>query len=234
MATKTVILTDAELCVDELGCLNALIVNNMDAPLYDSARAGIDPYADGVIEIKAGASRGLPDTNGMVYLLGNSGSSEITGTSAGVNLSAPSSPSEGSGVTRAEVNKIVTDKVASVVANAPEDFDTFREISDILAEQQTQNSDITTLRYFLGGNIYSSPSSIDNKGLYFLCNLPTNMRNTPHLENISYKVYDSKTKGDVLVSFSDFTLEIINLNNYVNAVYLGLLKATPHKALADQ
>ena len=38
MATKTVTLTGAELRVDELGGLNALIVNNTDAPLYASAK----------------------------------------------------------------------------------------------------------------------------------------------------------------------------------------------------
>ena len=59
MATKTVTLTGAELCVDELGGLNALIVNNTDAPPYASANAGIEPYADGVIEIKAVAGLSL-------------------------------------------------------------------------------------------------------------------------------------------------------------------------------
>ena len=131
MATKTVTLTGAEQRVDELGGLNALIVNNTDAPLYASAKAGIEPYADGVIEIKAGASRGLPDTNGTVYLLGNGGRAELTGTSASVNFSVPSSSSEGGGgITRDEVNDIVTGKIAEVVANAPEDFDTLREIAD--------------------------------------------------------------------------------------------------------
>ena len=167
-------------------------MNNTDAPLYASARAGIEPYADGVIEIKAGASRGLPDTNGTVYLLGNGGRAELTGTSVGVNFSVPSSSSEGGGgITRDEVNEIVTDKIAEVVANAPEDFDTLREIadwidghedsaaamnsainesaadiSDILAEQQTQNSDITTLKTDMKhkadiSNV-SNPNLLDN------------------------------------------------------------------------
>ena len=192
MATKTVTLTGAELCVDDLGGLNALIVNNTDAPLYASAKAGVTPYADGVIEIKAGATRGLPDTNGTVYLLGNGGRAELTGTSAGVNFSVPSSSSEGGGgITRDEVNEIVTDKIAEVVANAPADFDTLREIadwidghedsaaamnsainenatdiSDILAEQQTQNSDITTLKTDMKhkadiSNV-SNPNLLDN------------------------------------------------------------------------
>lgn len=171
MATKTVTLTGGELCVNELGGLNALITNNTDAPLYASAKAGIEPYADGVIEIKAGASRGLPDANGTVYLLGSGGRAELTGTSAGVNFNVPSQSADGGGITRAEVDGIVTEKIAEVVANAPEDFDTLKEIadwidghedratamnseikanaaeiSDILAEQQTQNSDITALQ----------------------------------------------------------------------------------------
>ncbi len=130
MATKTVTLTGAEQRVDELGGLNALIVNNTDAPLYASAKAGVVPYADGVIEIKAGASRGLPDANGTVYLLGSGGRAELTGTSAGVNFNVPSQSADGGGITRAEVDGIVTEKIAGVVANAPEDFDTLREIAD--------------------------------------------------------------------------------------------------------
>ena len=130
MATKTVTLTGGELCVDELGGLNALIVNNTNEPLYASAKAGIEPYADGVIEIKAGASRGLPDANGTVYILGSGGRAEITGTSAEINFSMPPASEEGGGVTEAEVDGIVTEKIAEVVANAPEDFDTLREIAD--------------------------------------------------------------------------------------------------------
>lgn len=191
MATKTVTLTGAELCVDELGGLNALIVNNTDAPLYASAKAGVTPYADGVIEIKAGASRGLPDTNGTVYLLGSGGRAELTGTSAGVNFNVPSQSADGGGITRAEVDGIVTEKIAGVVANAPEDFDTLREIadwidghedsaaamnssikanaadiSDIQTEQQTQNSSISALQTEMEQKAdlssVSNPNLLDN------------------------------------------------------------------------
>lgn len=91
MATKTVTLTGAELRVNDLGGLNALVVNNTTDMLYASAKAGVVPYADGVIEIKAGETRTLLDTNGTVYLLGNNGRAEITG---GVNFKQPS-PSSG-------------------------------------------------------------------------------------------------------------------------------------------
>ncbi len=113
MATKTVTLNGAELRVDELGGLNALIVNNTDAPLYASAKAGVTPYADGVIEIKAGASRGLPDTNGTVYLLGNGGRAELTGTSAEVNFNAPSPSEDGDGVTRKETDSLISECTVS-------------------------------------------------------------------------------------------------------------------------
>ncbi len=109
MATKTVTLTGAEQRVDELGGLNALIVNNTDAPLYASAKAGVTPYADGVIEIKAGASRGLPDTNGTVYLLGNGGRDELTGTSAEVNFSMPPASNEDGGVTRKDTDSLISE-----------------------------------------------------------------------------------------------------------------------------
>ena len=97
MATKTVTLNGAEQRVDELGGLNALIINNTTEALYASAKSGVVPYADGVIEIKAGASRGLPDANGTVYLLGSGGRAEITGTSSEVNFSVPSTSDEDDG-----------------------------------------------------------------------------------------------------------------------------------------
>ena len=110
MATKTVTLTGAEQRVDELGGLNALIVNNTEAPLYASAKSGIEPYADGVIEIKAGATRGLPDTNGTVYLLGNGGRAELTGMSAEVNFSMPPASNEdGGGVTRKDTDSLISE-----------------------------------------------------------------------------------------------------------------------------
>lgn len=212
MATKTVTLTGAEQRVDELGGLNALIVNNTDAPLYASANAGIEPYADGVIEIKAGASRGLPDTNGTVYLLGNGGRAELTGTSAGVNFSVPSSSSEGGGgITRDEVNEIVTDKIAEVVANAPEDFDTLREIadwidghedsaaamnseikanaadiSDIQEEQQTQNADISALRTEMEQK--ADLSNISNTNLLINPNFKINQRGKSEYTNVTNAV----------------------------------------------
>lgn len=97
MAIKTVTLNGTEQCVSELDGINAIIVNNTTEMLYASAKAGIVPYADGVIEIKAGASRSLLDANGTVYLLGNSGRAELTGTAANVNFNMPSSPADGDG-----------------------------------------------------------------------------------------------------------------------------------------
>lgn len=212
MATKTVTLTGAEQRVDELGGLNTLIVNNTDAPLYASAKAGITPYADGVIEIKAGASRGLPDTNGTVYLLGNGGRAELTGTSASVNFNVPSSSSEGGGgITRDEVNEIVTDKIAEVIADAPEDLDTLKEISDWIAghedsaaamnsaikanaadisdiqtEQQTQNSDISTLQ----NNIEQKAdiSNVSNPNLLDNPDFKINQRGQSEYVNVTYTV----------------------------------------------
>lgn len=140
MATKTVTLTGAELRVDELGGLNALIVNNTDAPLYASAKAGIEPYADGVIEIKAGASRGLPDANGTVYLLGNGGRAEITGTSAEVNFNAPSQPAGGGGeggLTREEVNSIVSNSLAPI----QEELEQKADISEVSNPNLLDNPD---------------------------------------------------------------------------------------------
>ena len=211
MATKTVTLTGAEQRVDELGGLNALIVNNTDAPLYASANAGIEPYADGVIEIKAGASRGLPDTNGTVYLLGNGGRAELTGTSAEINFSMPPASEEDGGVTEAEVDGIVTEKIAEVVANAPEDFDTLREIadwidghedsaaamnseikantadiSDIQEEQQTQNADISALRTEMEQK--ADLSNISNTNLLINPNFKINQRGKSEYTNVTNAV----------------------------------------------
>lgn len=182
MATKTVTLNGTEQRVDELGGLNALITNNTTDVLYASAKAGVVPYADGVIEIQSGEAQTLPDSNGTVFLLGSSGRAQLTGI---VNFKMPSRRSGGGGVTRAEVNGIVTEKIAEVVANAPEDFDTLKEIadwidghedsaaamnseikantadiSDIQTEQETQNGDISALQS--GLSQISNPNLIDN------------------------------------------------------------------------
>ena len=97
MATRTITLNGSEQRVDGLGGLNALIINNTTDVLYASAKAGIVPYADGVIEVKAGASRGLLDTNGTVYLLGNGGRVELTGTNADANFNQPPRSSDRGG-----------------------------------------------------------------------------------------------------------------------------------------
>lgn len=182
MATKTVTLNGAEQQVDELGGLNALIVNNTTEPLYASAKAGVVPYTDGVIEIQSGEAQTLPDSNGTVFLLGSGGRAQLTGI---VNFKMPSRRSGSGGVTEAEVNGIVTEKIAEVVANAPEDLDTLKEIadwidghedsaaamnseikansadiSDIQTEQETQNTDISTLQS--GLSQLSNPNLLDN------------------------------------------------------------------------
>lgn len=182
MATKTVTLNGAEQRVDELGGLNALILNNTDAPLYASAKAGVVPYADGVIEIQSGEAQTLPDSNGTVFLLGSGGRAQLTGI---VNFKMPSRRSSGDGVTKAEVNGIVTEKIAEVVADAPEDLDTLKEIadwidghedsaaamnseikanaadiSDIQTEQETQNTYISALQ--IGLSQISNPNLLDN------------------------------------------------------------------------
>ena len=192
MATKTVTLNGAEQRVDELGGLNALIINNTTEVLYASAKAGVVPYADGVIEIQPGEAQTLPDSNGTVYLLGSSGRSQLMGI---VNFKMPSRRSGGGGVTRAEVNGIVTEKIAEVVANAPEDLDTLKEIadwidghedsatamnseikantadiSDIQTEQETQNTDISALQSGLSQisnqNLMDNPDfKINQRGL---------------------------------------------------------------------
>ena len=104
MATKTVTLNGAEQRVDELGGLNALIINNTTEVLYVSAKSGVVPYADGVIEIPPGEAQTLLDSNGTVFLLGSGGRAQLTGI---VNFKQPSRRSgSGGGVTREEVSEL--------------------------------------------------------------------------------------------------------------------------------
>ena len=225
MATKTVTLNGAEQQVDELGGLNALIVNNTTEPLYASAKAGVVPYADGVIEIQSGEAQTLPDSNGTVYLLGSGGRAQLTGI---VNFKMPSRRSGGGGVTEAEVNGIVTEKIAEVVANAPEDFDTLKEIadwidghedsaaamnseikantadiSDIWTEQETQNSSIFSLQEKMEqkANIseVSNPNLLDNPDFRI------NQRGQSEYTTIGYTVdrWLMPTSGLGLKVFSD-------------------------------
>lgn len=201
MATKTVTLSGDEIKVDGLGGYHATVFNNSEDVLYASGRPGVEPYADDVFEIRAGERANVLNTNGVVYLLGNNGRAECTGTVG--NFSLPSSVSEsgGGGVTLAEVNSIVAEQIAEVVANAPEDLDTLKEISDwieghedsaaamnsaiqtnaadiseLSTEQETQNSNISTLQTEMKQKAdiseVSNPNLLDN--WYFLN--PVNQR----------------------------------------------------------
>lgn len=171
MATKTIKLNGVEQRADELGGYHTSITNNSGHPIYASAKPGVVPYADGVFEIAAGNRGKVLDTNGTVYLLGDEGRAELTSTIS-ENFNMPSSlAGGGGGITRAEVSGIVTEKIAEVVADAPEDLDTLKEISDwiedhedsaaamnsiiktnadnisnIQTEQETQNTNISALR----------------------------------------------------------------------------------------
>lgn len=162
MATKTVTMNGAELCVGELGGLNALIVNNTPEVLYASAKSGVVPYADGVIEIKAGASRGLPDTNGTVYLLGNGGRAELTGTSAEVNFSVPSASDEDGGGLKEYVDTRDAETLQAAREYGDELFAGIPDVdlsgyytsaqTDKLLEAKANRTDIPTALPASGGN----------------------------------------------------------------------------------
>lgn len=95
--TKTVILTGAELRVEELGGQNAVIKNLGSETIWASAYPNVTAGANNVIEIPAGSGEVLLDARGTVYLLGN-GKVQCTGTDqATVNFKMPSSSVSGGG-----------------------------------------------------------------------------------------------------------------------------------------
>ena len=76
---KTVTLSGTELEVTGLAGQNTIIRNLGGTSVYARASPGVEPDADGVLEIPAGSAANLYGTNGTVCLLGNE-KVQLTGT----------------------------------------------------------------------------------------------------------------------------------------------------------
>ncbi len=203
MATKTVTLTGAELCVKKLGGLNALIVNNTDSPLYASARAGIEPYADGVIEINSGASRGLPDANGTVYLLGSGGRVELTGTNAEVNFSVPSASDEDGG----ELKEYVDTQDEAALSNAKKYTDS--KATALTKKITVNTSDISALEQQLL-NVRKYPEFITKRsycyvGIGFTDSTWLNMEDEKSFVGLSANLYGALIRFSISFDISAIT-----------------------------
>ena len=105
--TKTVILSGTEQTVTGLEKNNTLVVNNSDAPVFAGNKPKIEPYADNVIEIPAGARDTVIGTNGTVYILGT-GRVELRGVDY-VGFKSPSRSESGSGGGTGDVTKAYVD-----------------------------------------------------------------------------------------------------------------------------
>ncbi len=90
---KTVTLSGAEQMITGLEKNNTLVINNSEAPVYASNKPNVQAFADGVIEIPAGARDTVVGTNGTVYVLGT-GRVELRGVEY-VGFRKPSSSSSG-------------------------------------------------------------------------------------------------------------------------------------------
>ncbi len=138
---KTVVLTGEEVCVTLAG-FHCHLRNLGEGMIYASTRPGIVPDADGVLGVPAGAVDTLHDTCGKVYLKGN-GKVQLVGSDYADGCLGGS---EGNG----NIDRVVAAAVAKIVANAPKDFDTLKEISDWIYSHSdsaaAMNSEISTLK----------------------------------------------------------------------------------------
>ncbi len=138
---KTVVLTGEEVCVTLAG-FHCHLRNLSESMIYASTRPGIVPDADGVLGVPAGAVDTLHDTCGKVYLKG-SGKVQLVGSDYADGCLGGA---EGNG----NIDSAVAAAVAKIVANAPEDFDTLKEISDWIYSHSdsaaAMNSEISTLK----------------------------------------------------------------------------------------
>ncbi len=138
---KTVVLNNEETRVD-LGRRNCHIRNMGSETIYASVQPGIIPDADGVLSVLAGAVDTLVNTDGHVYLKGT-GKVQLVGSDFADGILGGLA---GAG----DIGAAVAAAVAKIVADAPEDFDTLKEISDWIESHSesaaAMNSEITALK----------------------------------------------------------------------------------------
>ncbi len=149
---KTITLTaNQEKEVELTGGCHVSIENRGTGIIYASKSANVVAGADGVTAIDSGSTKILRnvaqyrknddnksyDYYGKIYLLSDSDTKAEIQTANDLNFFSRKNSAKGGetidAYTKAETDIRITEKVAEIVADAPEDFDTLKEMSDWIA-----------------------------------------------------------------------------------------------------
>lgn len=163
---------------------NVCIRNNTTGAVYASVSKNIKPYTDGVTAIKSGESRVLRDIYnidngiGTFYVVSNTDGKielesandvnfkcfsvkggEITYDDTAIKADISNLQNEKADksdvYTKTETDNKITEKVAEIVADAPEDFDTLKEMSDWIAGHENDASAMNSAIQSNANNISS-------------------------------------------------------------------------------
>ena len=149
---KTISLTaNIETEVELTGGCHVSVENRGTGIIYASESSGITADSDGVTAIDGGNAKVLRnvaqyrknddnksyDYYGKIYLLSDSDTKAEIQTANDLNFFSRKNSAKGGetidAYTKAETDIRITEKVAEIVADAPEDFDTLKEMSDWIA-----------------------------------------------------------------------------------------------------
>lgn len=137
--------------VELTGGCHVSIENRGNGVIYASKSSGITADSDGVTAIDSGNAKVLRnvaqyrknddnksyDYYGKIYLLSDSDTKAEIQTANDLNFFSRKNSAKGGetidAYTKAETDIRITEKVAEIVADAPEDFDTLKEMSDWIA-----------------------------------------------------------------------------------------------------
>lgn len=148
---KTVVLTGDELMVKDLNGFNTVVHNLGEDTIYASKYPNVAAGADNVAEIPAGSAKLISTTNGTVYLLG-SGKAELTGQDHEYVSSSSGSSSGTSNVTKAYVDKAVSDSADASKAYTDNALSSVNSDITSLQTDKADKSEIPTTLPANGGN----------------------------------------------------------------------------------
>lgn len=163
---------------------NVCIRNNTTGAVYASVSKNIKPYTDGVTAIKSGESRVLRDIYnidngiGTFYVVSNTdGKIELesandvnfkcfsvkggettyddTAIKADISNLQNEKADKSDVYTKTETDNKITEKVAEIVSDAPEDFNTLKEMSDWIASHENDASAMNSAIQSNANNISS-------------------------------------------------------------------------------
>lgn len=153
---KTInLIAGIEMAAELMGGCHVSIENRGSGVIYASKSSGITADSDGVTAIDSGSTKILRnvaqyrkndnsyDYYGKIYLLSASDAKAEIQTANDLNFFSRKNSKGGETIdayTKSETDIRITEKVAEIVADAPEDFDTLKEMSDWIASHENDAS----------------------------------------------------------------------------------------------